>query len=140
MYIKKLIQFLSNTPVYISLVYSMEIMWVILGCFLSHQYMLVLLKSWSVELIENLPERSLSWYLLNYVWMMLDYSWALLISAISALKKHWYGLSFNLNIFFLEHVIVSWEWCMIYSMSCLRAVNVGSVQAFVYPIKRMVRY
>ena len=70
-----MIQFWSNTPVYIALVSSLELLLEVSDCFLEHQSMRVLLKIWTVDVTESQSDIPLTWSTSKYVLMKLDYSW-----------------------------------------------------------------
>ena len=42
--------------------------------------------------------------------------------------------------FFLEYMMGLWGWCMRYDIPYLIARKAGSVGAFMYPLRHMVRY
>ena len=130
-----LIQFWSNTPVKISLVFTLELLLGFLDCCLEHQYIMIPLKKWYSDVTERLLLISFAWSPSKYVSSKLEYYCVWFIYSLSTLNKHWSGISSVLEIFFLEYIICLCWWWMIYYIPCLRSINYGSIGELIYPLK-----
>ena len=98
-----MIQFWSNTPVYIDLTSAFKFFWDVSNCFLVHQSMPMPLKRQAFEVTDHPSEISLSLSTLHYLWRVMEHSWVLLICALPDLNNNWFGISFILKILYWIH-------------------------------------
>ena len=63
--------FWYTTPVYISLVSVLELVFIIFVCYLENQLKMVILSRSEVDVTDCLPVRSLEWSASQYVWRKL---------------------------------------------------------------------